>query len=215
MIVRAEIDALVEAFVEDLAGLVRRTALEAVQQAIQADLPAPYGAAVAKPKVAPKPAPAKKAPAPAMAKKAAPVAAKPTPAKPAPAKTAAPKAPPVKAAAPAPEPPKPAPVVGSVRKKLEQRRGRVVVLPSTQLQEARAAAAEAAPEPVEVAKAAPKAPVAPPPPPAAEAAPPAEAPPAKKWVVVRRPARTGAAEGKPNGIEAEEAAPPSNTVPSN
>jgi hypothetical protein len=219
MIVQAEIDALVEAFVEDLAGLVRRTAIEAVNQAILADVPAPFAHGATRGRVAPvKAAPVKAAPVKVAPAKAPPI-------KPAKALAPAPKAKPVAKAAPAkaePAPEAPKVVIGSVRQRLEQRRGRVVVLPSTQTLEAQAAAAAsvasaapAAPPPVAPPPVAakPKAPSTPPPP-AAEAAPPAEPQPAKKWVVVRRPARTGAADGKPNGVESgEEPVPPSNTVP--
>lgn len=111
MSIQAEIDAVVGAFVEDLANLVRRTAVSVVEQAFGAPAavaPRPRVAAPSVARPAPAPAPRRKAAAPVKA----PVRAEPEP----------------EVVEEAPPPPAPTPL----RKRLsDQRRGRLFVVPST------------------------------------------------------------------------------------
>ena len=111
MSIQAEIDAVVGAFVEDLADLVRRTAVSVVEQAFGAPAAVASSPRVAAPSVArpaPAPAPRRKAAVPVKA----PVEPEPEP----------------EVVEEAPPPPAPTPL----RKRLsDQRRGRLFVVPST------------------------------------------------------------------------------------
>lgn len=217
MTMQAEIDAVVQAFVEDLAEMVRRTALSAVQSALGdegSDEVAGAGHA---------PPPRAKAPVAARAKA---TAAKTTPkkaAKPAPKRGAAPpdRAPEEEEEEPeaAAPPPPPAPL----RKRLDpQRRGRLIVVPSTpapapkgddleplaldeaSISEPAKPASKAEPAPQARAVEAPSADATP------------EPTPAKKWVIVRRPARdrgVGASEAPSNGQRPSEPAPAPESQP--
>jgi hypothetical protein len=186
MSIQAEIDAVVGAFVEDLAELVRRAALEEIRRALGATAAESWSAAH-EPRRAPAAAESRRARQPA--------AAEPTPRV-------------VPPSTPEPTPP--------VRKLLSpNRRGRLIVVPSTSSQPPSQPRPEAPPPsapPVEAA--APQPPKAPSTPP-----PESESTPARKWVVVRRPARdrvaTAANGGAPDSTDAPPASvePPTQPVP--
>lgn len=207
---QAEIDALVEAFVQDLAELVRQAALSAVRNALtMGPQTAPYAGAPSSRRVSmgTRAAAKPEAVGPRSTRRVAAAAA---PQKAAPQK---------KKAAPAPEvdeepeeveaKPESAPPPAPRRLRLDrQRRGRLIVVPSTPVPETPLADEEEAVASPRVRE--PKASI-----PAPEAA---EVTPAKKWVIHRRPARdraNPATEPPPaNGqAEAQPAGEPQETAP--